>query len=1045
MKFKKLISKSLAIGLFLNSSMISFAGILSDDGRYETFEGDYITIDNVLEEGSVELDEIQGNTMVNYAQNGDKELILNGDIDLEGTSVTTTEGVDSGLVDVEVEGNTLVNRFSYNKFPFILNGSGGQTIIKDDFKISNPNDEYTFILSLSNVQNNNNPLLIDFSGGTGSPSISIFPKNGLNKLLVTNKVSTNDLWIYFLEDDIASATVDSILILEGDWTDKEIPPYFEGIKSVGELEGNKIEVISSNSDNTKSNKKEILLNEPLRGLSNGVKDRFVKKDGKWYIERNCIEVVLDGSETWHSFPEDESNGVVRWWTTPRIEAKINQRPIVNNVYNTGTLTESYNFLCIDANGNFLYGISKDIISTQDTVAFKEWLSQNPTTVVYQLETPIYEELEIEPTLNIYSDVTNISNNSTIPANMKVKNSGYDCILKPNTTYTVAVDTDKSGTIEMDLGGAKGETNNNVLTLTTPEILVNNLLRLYGEGIKISNIRVLEGDVPDNIPTYFEGIQSSFENNIQNNDTYKMEITSNNKNLFDYKNIDFNRIIIKEEDDKYVIPENSIKHWITSSAINVRPNTTYTIKLEGNDIYPSNGIYPIRWAVADKIDIQYDLDRDSVIAYAYQYDRVTFTTNANTQNIYIAFCTDGIYEETGRPRIEFKVHLEETSNSIEYSSHQSNNVQISLNEPLRAVGDVKDRIIKRNGQWMVERNIGSIELNGDEPWQIEDTEGELSSSSSERYLLNISNISNINLNYTNFNKKATILTDRYYTFTLNEILFTDLVGIGCSSNFLSIRENFADMEEFKSKLKNNPLKLIYELENPTYEPLNIGLDLYTYLDVTHISNNSNIPTNMKITYDRTINRATEAIELAKTNPTVENLSQARYWSNLLKESTLKDELQNEINDINNIEDFQLERKTATSNVDIYVKSENMLLMSLSTNHITFNDYSGVEDVTLDNAINISINSSLPYQLNSYLVSEIQNSDGSQSIDKSLFNIKDNVDNTYKQFNNINEKLVLKDDCESGNNKIHNIDLMLEGGDAHIADIYKTTIKFEAEQK
>lgn len=87
MKFKKLISKSLAIGLFLNSSVISFACIMSDDGRYETFEGDYITIDNILEEGSIELDEIQGNTMVNYVQDGDKELILNGDIDLEGNYI----------------------------------------------------------------------------------------------------------------------------------------------------------------------------------------------------------------------------------------------------------------------------------------------------------------------------------------------------------------------------------------------------------------------------------------------------------------------------------------------------------------------------------------------------------------------------------------------------------------------------------------------------------------------------------------------------------------------------------------------------------------------------------------------------------------------------------------------------------------------------------------------------------------------------------------------------------------------------------------------
>ena len=36
----------------------------------------------------------------------------------------------------------------------------------------------------------------------------------------------------------------NILILEGDWTNKEIPSYFEGIKSFGESEGNKISILS---------------------------------------------------------------------------------------------------------------------------------------------------------------------------------------------------------------------------------------------------------------------------------------------------------------------------------------------------------------------------------------------------------------------------------------------------------------------------------------------------------------------------------------------------------------------------------------------------------------------------------------------------------------------------------------------------------------------------------------------------------------------------------------------------------------------------------
>ena len=61
---KKLISKSLAIGLLFNSGLTSFAGTLSEDSRHERFEGNNITIDNVLEEDKIDV-EIEGNTLVN--------------------------------------------------------------------------------------------------------------------------------------------------------------------------------------------------------------------------------------------------------------------------------------------------------------------------------------------------------------------------------------------------------------------------------------------------------------------------------------------------------------------------------------------------------------------------------------------------------------------------------------------------------------------------------------------------------------------------------------------------------------------------------------------------------------------------------------------------------------------------------------------------------------------------------------------------------------------------------------------------------------------
>ena len=139
------------------------------------------------------------------------------------------------------------------------------------------------------------------------------------------------------------------------------------------------------------------------------------------------------------------------------------------------------------------------------------------------------------------------------------------------------------------------------------------------------------------------------------------------------------------------------------------------------------------------------------------------------------------------------------------------------------------------------------------------------------------------------------------------------------------------------------------------------------------------------------------------------------------------------------------KVVSSNLDVYIKSENILQMSLDTNSISFDDFSGIEDVEKINAVNLTINSSLPYQINAYLPTEIQNTDKTKTLDKSILNIKENSESAYQTFNNTTDKIVLKDNCSAGNQLTHGVDLKLSGGIAHEKDVYKAVIKLEVEQK
>lgn len=186
-----------------------------------------------------------------------------------------------------------------------------------------------------------------------------------------------------------------------------------------------------------------------------------------------------------------------------------------------------------------------------------------------------------------------------------------------------------------------------------------------------------------------------------------------------------------------------------------------------------------------------------------------------------------------------------------------------------------------------------------------------------------------------------------------------------------------------------------------------------------------------------------IEKSELSRDINDIEKARSFLNTLDEDSSKEMLNERLNNV--LPDLELTLLNSSSNLDLYIKSENVLVMSVDTSSVTFDDFSGVEDVEKVNAININISSSLPYSLNAYLASEIVNGDKSNTMDKGIFNVKENSELTYNTFNTVDSKVILKDNNPSGNSINHGIDLMLKGNIAHEKDVYKTTLKFEAVQK
>ena len=365
----------------------------------------------------------------------------------------------------------------------------------------------------------------------------------------------------------------------------------------------------------------LTLSEPLRAVGN-VKDRYVLKDGKWYIERNCAEVVLDGSENW---------GIINKYDTTTIFAMVfnigkANTPVIcdriNNTFDTFANIPDQERIKINSNNYLVIMLKNDKLSTKDVSGFKQWLSKNPTKVVYRLATPTYELIDYNP-FEVSSDKTYITTNSVIPPRLTVKNTGFNCNVTPNTTYTIA-------------------SNKGIHHITTASEL-DDTLRFYGTG-KLNGLRVLDGIVEDYaIPSVFKGLQNAFGQeyfgNIANKKLYgsavryeKGDIVTNNVT---------NRVcyIINnpKPDTVYTIISRTQGLISTNSCYLGNEKSTELTQLSV-DIF-ENGIYTVKTnadaskalAVNMKYDNERDINIDEIECYVVEGDWSDMTEKDFTDN------------------------------------------------------------------------------------------------------------------------------------------------------------------------------------------------------------------------------------------------------------------------------------------------------------------------------------------------------------------------------------------------------------------------------
>ena len=331
---------------------------------------------------------------------------------------------------------------------------------------------------------------------------------------------------------------------------------------------------------------------------------------------------------------------------------------------------------------------------------------------------------------------------------------------------------------------------------------------------IQDLEILGNTVQD--PNNLSDIKSVGE--LQEDGTYKMSILSCGKNLFNplNKNIEYslggsqNKVTYKVEGDKIIIKSNpsvsSDWGWVEFKNIKVTPNKSYTI-------------HPNATVIKGNVCV-FVFDSNNTKLFEIPNTSKTFipTTKHITIRLYVQTTTSYTDAE-----IHYKPQLEEGTQATPYEPYQENKCDILLPCQLEKVGEVSDRLFRReDGVWGVEKNIYTV--TSDCFYQ--------SSSKQLWYLDKTKSPSWISKNI--WNEISNMVMCNYYSevATYNEALVTEGIFIdhkGANPNII-IGTNDTNINSLPSDLITK-----YQLTEPQFIPLprDTQIALNSFFGTTHI--------------------------------------------------------------------------------------------------------------------------------------------------------------------------------------------------------------------
>ncbi|NFO56406.1 hypothetical protein FDB39_05835 [Clostridium botulinum] len=258
---------------------------LTNDKKFIT-QDDIDTSQNHIHNNKSVLDKISQKTLDDINLSVDKVLKNKlTPIETDSTLTKLDNCIGEYVHNMQIKGKTLQNLWNNENVVNFKNDTMLiQTISTNDFRINMLKDNIEY--SIVNLSNKKTSADITTKNSNAYVKTLGIEPHSIQKFTISNQYISSfygrisEGWTNTDSDkDIFKK---ACMILEGDWTNKEIPSFFEGIKSVGEAEGNKISILS-HGKNLFDGKLEIGTISPESGLN--------QNDVNFMRSKNFIKIV----------------------------------------------------------------------------------------------------------------------------------------------------------------------------------------------------------------------------------------------------------------------------------------------------------------------------------------------------------------------------------------------------------------------------------------------------------------------------------------------------------------------------------------------------------------------------------------------------------------------------------------------------------------------------------------------------------------------------------------------------------------------------------